>query len=290
MNGILNILKPPAMTSFDVVAFVRKITRIKKVGHGGTLDPLAVGVLPIFIGNGTKTIEYIMNGDKKYRVEMTLGSATDTQDKLGEVIFEKEVNVSENDIIEALKSFKGEQKQCPPMFSAIKVNGEKLYDLARKGIVIDRELRDINVYDIKIVNINNNKVLFDVHCSKGAYMRTICHDIGVKLGCGAYMSFLLRTKSSCFELENSITLEELSENKDNLEKILLKPEVVFENFESIIITEKDKKMFQNGGFISKRSLKEDQIYQVKDISNVFLGLGKGVSKYNEVVLKVEKLF
>lgn len=212
MKGILNILKPPNMTSHDIVSVVRKKINLKKVGHTGTLDPMAVGVLPVCIGKATKIIEYLQNDTKVYRAELTLGKATDTQDRWGNIVSESNVKVTERDIIEVFNNFEGEQFQIPPMYSALKHKGKKLYELAREGKEIEREARKITIFYLNILRIVDNRILFDVKCSKGTYIRTLCHDIGQVLGTGGHMSFLERLESGVFKLENTITVEELNES------------------------------------------------------------------------------
>jgi len=202
--GILNIYKPTKITSFDVVRIIRKLTNEKKVGHCGTLDPEACGVLPICIGKATKAIDYIMENNKVYVAELKLGEVTDTYDIEGKVIRQCDVNVTVEEVMEAVYSFKGNIKQVPPMYSALKVNGKKLYELAREGIEIEREARSITIHDIKVLEINLPYVKMEVNCSKGTYIRSLCYDIGEKLGCGAMMSALERTATGKFTKENSI--------------------------------------------------------------------------------------
>ncbi|AOY77272.1 tRNA pseudouridine(55) synthase TruB [Clostridium formicaceticum] len=214
MKGILNILKPPGMTSHDVVARVRKKTKIKKVGHTGTLDPNAAGVLPICIGQATKISQFLLDSTKQYRAELTLGIETDTQDIYGNTIEKKVVKLSSDEIEKTILSFVGEYYQTPPMYSALKVKGKKLYELARQGIEISREARKVQIHQINIIRMMGEKVLFDVVCSKGTYIRTLCHDIGKILGCGGVMSFLLRTATHNFDIGSAITLEELQQTED----------------------------------------------------------------------------
>lgn len=302
MNGILNILKPPGMTSFDVVGFLRGVTRIKKIGHTGTLDPAAIGVLPICIGSSTKTIEYITNKDKIYRAEVTLGFSTDTQDSTGTVLEEKPVNVTQAEIEECLQKFSGNIKQIPPMYSAVKVNGKKLYELAREGIEIERKARDITIYSIRCVRPlfkdldGKYKFMIEVHCSKGTYIRTLCHDIGQLLGTGANMSFLIRTKAGNFHIDKSVTLDEVADvyRAGEIEKLLLQPEGVFEDFSSITLEGKEVKKYLNGVIfdVANRidSLGEEELIRVYDNNNEFLGLGKLTKRENEFYLKSEKLF
>lgn len=208
-DGIINILKPPNMTSHDVVNSLRKILNTKKIGHTGTLDPMAAGVLPICIGNATKISQYLLKDRKRYRCEMILGANTDTQDRWGKIMSTHRVDVDEKDIMDTFDAFKGEIAQVPPMYSALKHKGRKLYELARRGETVEREKRKVFIDELDIIRIQGNRILFDVLCSKGTYVRTLCEDIGNQLGCGAYMSFLLRTQSGRFTLEETVTLEDL---------------------------------------------------------------------------------
>ncbi|NLU27566.1 MAG: tRNA pseudouridine(55) synthase TruB, partial [Hungateiclostridium thermocellum] len=252
MNGILNVLKPPGMTSFDVVAYLRGILKIKKIGHTGTLDPGAAGVLPVCTGKATKAIEYLSDKDKVYRAELLLGVSTDTQDSYGEVIREQEVKASVEDIEKVIKSFEGDYSQLPPMYSAVKMNGKKLYELARSGIEVERTPRKVKIHFINILSIRGNRVVFDVGCSKGTYIRTLCSDVGDKLGCGGHMGFLVRLKSGSFDIKNALTLEEIKETaeKGNPEEILTSIDKVFSDYDKIYLNEKDKKRFLNGGFVT----------------------------------------
>lgn len=204
MDGIINVYKEKGYTSHDVVAIVRKTLNIKKVGHTGTLDPDAEGVLPVCIGQATKLADYIMAERKSYRAEITFGAETTTQDASGEVVEKFDYEFNEEALREAVKSFIGKQTQLPPMYSAIKVNGKKLYELAREGKEIERKTRNIEIFDIKIVDIMPpDRAIIDVDCSKGTYIRSLCSDIGKKLGWGAYMSQLTRTASGNFHIEDT---------------------------------------------------------------------------------------
>ena len=221
MNGIINVLKPPGMTSHDVVNYIRRLTGIRKVGHTGTLDPGAAGVLPMCVGKATRVAEYLTAYDKCYRAECTFGVSTDTQDDSGQVLDVCDASyLTSNSISDVLMAFTGSLEQVVPMFSAVKVQGKKLYEHARAGEQIEREARRIKVYSLSPIYYEDlgtprPKVLFDIICSKGTYIRTICHDIGQKLGCGAHMSFLIRTRVGDFTLNEAITLEELKEYADN---------------------------------------------------------------------------
>lgn len=229
MTGIVNINKPLGKTSHFVVAVARRITKIKKIGHTGTLDPLATGVLPICIGReSTKLSQVIMDGDKCYQAVIGLGMTTTTQDAEGEILEQREVCATEEQIRQAVEKFIGELSQVPPMYSAIKIDGKKLYQLARKGIEVERQPRKVIIYDISILRIDleQKEVEILVHCSKGTYIRTLCQDIGEEIGCGGYMKSLIRTRCGSFRLEDSITLEEFETlwNQGRFEEFLIPPE------------------------------------------------------------------
>ena len=299
MNKIVNIIKPTGMTSHDVVSAVRKILNIKKVGHTGTLDPDASGVLPICIGKSTKVSELILNKDKSYICELTLGINTDTYDSSGEILERFNVEVTEEEIKNAFETQRGEIDQIPPIYSALKVNGKRMCDLARSGKVdeIVVKSRRVNIKDINILSINNNKIMFYVKCSKGTYVRSICYDIGKELGCGGHMSFLLRTSSGKFNLENGITLEQLQEYKENntLDKYLYDIDYVLSNLNHVEIHQNAYKYYTNGSVIdNKRFIKQsfndkDELVRVYCNGN-FLGTGKLSKKDNTIQLKSDKLF
>ena len=223
MNGIIIIDKPLGRTSHDMVYEMRKVTGIKKIGHTGTLDPMATGVLPVCIGSATKMADMLTLSDKSYIAELVLGRTTDTQDADGKVLTECEVNCSEEEIRCAVNSFVGEIEQVPPMYSAIKQNGKKLYELARQGIEVERKPRKVTINSIDILEISGERVKIDVSCSKGTYIRTLCEDIGKKLGAGAYMNTLRRTRTGQFTIEESHTLSEIKELKENggIESIII---------------------------------------------------------------------
>lgn len=294
MKGILNVLKPPNMTSHDVVSVVRKKFNIKKVGHTGTLDPMAVGVLPICIGKATKVVDYIQEKTKTYRAELTLGQITDTQDKWGKVIETRKINVSKDTIFNIIKSYIGDIEQIPPMYSALKYKGKKLYELAREGVTIDRKARNVSIYSIIILNITDNKILFDVHCSKGTYIRTLCHDIGLDLGCGAHMSFLARLKSGNFTIENTITIEELQNlnAKDIESNYLYNIDYPMYNFQRINLDKCQLKSVLNGCPIDIQNVSYNRNFKTNEpvliyVDNLFLALGE--FKGNNLV-KIKKLF
>ncbi len=211
MNGILNILKPTGMSSHDIVSFVRKTLGIKKVGHAGTLDPNVAGVLPICVGKATKFSDILINGDKEYICEIKFGQSTDTQDMYGNVIEKLEsFDFNEKEVIKTINSFKGIIYQVPPAYSAVKYNGKKLYEYARQDIVIEKEARPAEIKSLDILRIYDSNVLVKIRCSKGTYMRTLCHDIGKKLGIPAHMGILIRTEAKGLRIEDAISLEDLS--------------------------------------------------------------------------------
>ncbi|MFZ5639982.1 MAG: tRNA pseudouridine(55) synthase TruB [Bacillota bacterium] len=217
MDGIVNVLKPPGMTSHDVVNFIRHTLNIKKAGHTGTLDPGVAGVLPVCLGKATKVAQFITDSGKSYRAEITFGRTTSTHDKYGEVLAEADTSgLSAEKIAAVFDEFYGRILQVPPMTSAVRHQGKKLYELARQGLTVERQPRPVEIYGIKTVKVNlsdpvNPRALFDVNCSKGTYIRTLCHDVGERLGCGAFMSFLVRTGSGPFLLGQAVTLEEINQ-------------------------------------------------------------------------------
>ena len=210
-NGIINIYKEAGFTSHDVVAKLRGILKQKKIGHTGTLDPEAVGVLPVCLGKGTKVCDLLTDKDKVYETVMCLGVVTDTQDMTGEVLERHEVNVTREQLEAVLDQFRGEYDQIPPMYSALKVQGKKLYELAREGKVVERKARRIQILGLDLLKIEDDGIHVDmrVHCSKGTYIRTLCHDIGEKLGCGAAMEKLTRTQVGVFEIQDALTLSQV---------------------------------------------------------------------------------
>lgn len=230
---------------------------MKKVGHTGTLDPNAAGVLPICLGQGTKISQFLLDSKKKYRGELTLGIETDTQDRYGTVLQERDVNVSTDEIINTMMGFIGEYHQIPPMFSALKRDGKKLYELAREGVEIEREPRKVHIYDIRILKIESTKVLFDVTCSKGTYIRTLCKDIGDRLGCGGMMSFLLRTATGNFSLSTAITIDELR-NHENIKEVLYPVDYPLEDIPKIILSPTAEKAAYNGNRVYSQDWKEPQ--------------------------------
>lgn len=274
MNGVIVLNKPLGKTSHDMVYFIRRLTGIRKVGHTGTLDPNASGVLPICIGKATKAADMLTFSDKCYRAEFILGMTTDTQDADGEVLTECAVNVTRNDVINAVESFVGEIEQIPPMYSAVKVDGKKLYELARAGIEIERKKRLVQIYSIDILNIDETDwhITIDVHCSKGTYIRTLCEDIGLKLGCGAYVNTLCRTKSSIFDINNSYTVQELSAMHDagTLDTALIPLDKLFMHLDKIVLSDVQSKRAKDGVKVSADGIVDGKQYRVYDLRNNFL--------------------
>jgi len=278
MDGILIINKPQGRTSHDIVSKVKKLVNAK-VGHTGTLDPNATGVLPLLIGKGTLCSQYLIEHDKIYEVVLKLGIKTDTADSEGSIIEQKEVfstNMNKKNVENILRSFLGKREQIPPIYSAIKVNGKKLYEYARKGQSVELKPRQIEIFEIKLneINIEENEICFKVHCSKGTYIRSLCEDIASKLNTVGYMKSLNRTKVGKFDIKEAMTVEELEQNIQNPEFIkehLITIENLFNENETIIITEVRMKHFINGVKLTFKL--KDGLYKIYDENNVFIGVG-----------------
>lgn len=271
MNGIINVYKEKGFTSFDVVAKLRGILKQKKIGHTGTLDPDATGVLPVCLGNATKLCDLLTDKTKEYVAEFVLGKETDTQDITGTVIRERQVNCLPEDVTQVIQSFVGEYEQLPPMYSAIKVDGKRLYELARQGKEVERKKRTVIFYEIAILKMELPYVTVRVQCSKGTYIRTLCHDIGQKLGCGAAMTALERTRSGQFAKEDAYTLEEIERIRDEgrLESIIMPVDAVFQELPVLIAQNDLKKKILNGNLISVKDCRKagikDEFFEGKKI-------------------------
>lgn len=263
MDGIINIKKEKGFTSFDVVAKLRGILKQKKIGHTGTLDPDATGVLPVCLGNATKLCDMLTDKTKEYIAEFLLGQTTDTQDISGTVLKEEKVLCTEEDVRKVISSFKGEIEQIPPMYSAIKINGKKLYELAREGKAVERKARHISVYEIEILSINLPVVKIRVECSKGTYIRTICHDVGEKLGCGAVMCSLVRTRSGAFLLENALTLDEVEAYRDQqkLDTYIQTTDQILSEYPSCVVRGEVYKKICNGNAVTLDELEMEHCMQ-----------------------------
>ncbi len=260
-NGIVIVYKEAGFTSFDVVAKLRGIFGQKKIGHTGTLDPDAVGVLPVCLGNATKVVELLTDHDKEYVAELLLGVSTDTQDISGRVIkpetaAERVRRIDEQTVRDMISSFIGEQDQIPPMYSALKVNGQKLYDLARKGIEVERKPRRIIIHDIEIMDISLPIVKMRVHCSKGTYIRTLCNDIGEKLGCGGTMKSLERTRVGVFGAKEAYTLDRIQKLKDEdrLNECVKGVDALFTDLPAMTVKESSLQKLENGNILAESEL------------------------------------
>lgn len=294
MEGILCVDKPPAHTSFDVVARMRKIAGTKKIGHGGTLDPMATGVLPLFFGRAAKACDVLPDQDKRYTAAFRLGVSTDTQDITGAVLRERPVAVGRAQVEAALPRFLGPQMQTPPMYSAVKVNGKRLYELARVGVEVERPAREITVHSIALTGADAaaNEYTLDVACSKGTYIRTLCHDLGEALGCGAALTALRRTRACGFGLERCVTLEQAAElaSAGLLAGALLPVEAVFASLPRLTLNAKLARHFCNGVALSLNQFERPvggrvAVYR-KD--GVFLGLA--APDDSGICLRQERLF
>lgn len=250
MNGIICVNKPQGFTSFDVIAKLRGIMKIRRLGHGGTLDPMATGVLPVFVGTATKACDIMPDNTKSYRAGFKLGQATDTQDITGEVLTSTDMAVTRETLEGVMPSFVGDIMQLPPMYSAVQVNGQRLYDLARQGVEVERTPRQIHVDRLELTGYieETREGVLEIYCGKGTYIRTIINDIGEKLGCGGIMTSLVRTSSGGFTLEDCFTMEEIQQAADEnrLEELILPIERVFETLPKLRLNEVQTRMYKNG--------------------------------------------
>jgi len=276
MNGIIIINKPADFTSFDVVAKLRGILKERRIGHSGTLDPMATGVLPIFIGSATKIINFIPDSSKEYLASFKLGLTTNTQDITGEILSQTDVNsVAYNDLKYTVDKFIGDIKQIPPMFSAVKINGKRLYKLARQGVTVERKPRSVNIKSIDIIEFNGIEGVLKVSCSKGCYIRTLVHDIGEILKCGGVLTALERTRAGCFKLKDSVDLLNFPSPVS-----LLPIDTPLLEYNKIILNEAQKTMFQNGVKLdikripSLKSTNYESIFRFYSKDDLFIGLAK----------------
>ena len=283
INGIIVINKEKGFTSHDVVAKMRRILGTRKIGHTGTLDPEAAGVLPVCIGKATKVCDMILNSDKEYIAEIKFGITTDTQDIFGNILEEKSVLLSKGEIENAVMSFEGEIEQIPPMYSAIKVGGKKLCDLARKGIEVERKPRKICIYEINILSITEDSFTIDVKCSKGTYIRTLGFDIGEKLGCGAVMTSLVRTQSAIFTADSSVKLNDLT--PDNYRDFVIPADRLFD-YDKIAVKGDVLRKILNGNSVKFEGISDGKMYRVYDENGRFLC----ISYAEDGILKVRKMF
>ena len=291
-SGIIILNKPSGISSHKCVSIARKALNMKKIGHTGTLDPLASGVLPILIGSATKASDFLLEKDKRYRAKVLLGTTTDTLDITGTVTSSGSVSVTEEDVRKAVSSFIGDIEQIPPMYSAISYNGQRLYSLARQGIDIERKARPVTIYSIDIIEISLPYITLDVHSSKGTYIRSLASDIGDKLGCGGCISELSRTASGVYSIENSVTPEELlslSEN-GNIEDVILPLDSIFSGYEKITLDKKRADRVKNGVPIYYKGKTLGQIYRIYDENDVFIALSQADITDSRECLKLIKGF
>lgn len=295
IHGIINVYKEKGYTSHDVVAKLRGIAGQKKIGHTGTLDPDAEGVLPVCLGKATKVCELLTDKDKTYRAVLFLGQTTDTQDASGMVLETSDIsNLNESQVTEAVQSFVGEYAQIPPMYSALKVDGKKLYELAREGKTVERKARNVKIHSIKILRVDLPRVEMEVSCSKGTYIRTLCHDIGEKLGVGGCMESLLRVRVGRFVLADSLRLSEIQKAKEdgNLEKILQPIDSVFEQYRAVRIRSDQEKRLQNGNSFRKtdrlQNYDDQEMVRVYDSNGYFAAVYRYVEKDHE--FRIVKMF
>ena len=290
LNGIVVINKEKGYTSHDVVNVVRRTLGTRKVGHTGTLDPNATGVLPVCVGRSTKACDMLTFSDKEYNAEVKLGFTTDTYDVWGTVLETRDVNVTMESLKDAIEHFTGEIEQLPPMYSAIKQNGKKLYELAREGIEVERKKRRITIYECELLHFEGDTFKIRVYCSKGTYIRSLCYDMGEYLGCGATMTGLVRTKSSVFDIENALTLDELKEKVENAgpESVLSCVDKVFSEYPELKVTEIVKGRLLSGA-LSRVTAKEGT-YRAYAPNGEFVGVTEVFKGDKGNVLKIIKSF
>ena len=287
MTGILILDKPEAWTSHDAIGKLRGIFKQKRIGHGGTLDPMATGILPIFLGRATRAVSMCEMMDKEYIAEISLGIVTDTQDITGNILSKTQADVGQTEFADVISLFTGAQKQIPPMYSAIKTGGKKLYELARKGIEVERAPRDITIYSIDVISKTEVGYLFRVVCSKGTYIRTLCHDIGARLGCGGTLSSLRRTRVGAFSIDDAVTLDAVSASalNGNLDLYLRPVDSLFGDCPALTVDASAEGKCRNG---SECRLEQtpDGRYRVYNAQNEFLLIGN----VSNGILRTEKSF
>lgn len=281
LNGIIIINKPKDFTSFDVIAKLRGMLHMKRLGHAGTLDPMATGVLPVFVGKATKACDILPNDEKSYKAGFKLGVKTDTQDITGRVVFEEKSNIKSNELFEKIKLFSGEIEQIPPMYSAVSVGGKRLYELAREGKEIERKCRKIRVDKIEVLEFDEKSQtgVLKICCSKGTYIRTIIHDLGETLATGGVLTSLKRTSSSGYSISQSHTLDKIQtlvDSEKGIEDIVLSIDSAFEEYEKIILNKKHTRLYKNGVRLRDEQVgvsPDESLYRVYGFDNEFLGLG-----------------
>ena len=293
-NGVIIINKEESITSQGAVNRVKRLLSVSKAGHTGTLDPMATGVLPVLVGRGVKASEYMLSSDKHYKATLLLGITTDTEDVTGSILTKSDTYPDEIEVMDAIRSMLGTSMQTPPMYSAIKIGGKKLYDLAREGITVEREAREITVKKIEGEKLSETEYTIDVICSKGTYIRTICADIGRKLGCGAVMKTLMRCEAAGFTLEDSVTLTELEKmSEEEKEKRILPIEVVFEKYRKITLPPFFARLARSGLeiYLNKIGYSGEEFEKVRICDSTgFFALGEILSYDNGLAIKPIKQF
>ena len=281
IDGIINIYKEKGFTSHDVVAKMRGILKQKKIGHTGTLDPDATGVLPVCLGSGTKLCDMLTDKSKEYEAVVLLGKTTDTEDVSGAVIEEKTVTASEEEIKSVIMSFMGEYMQIPPMYSALKVNGKKLYELARQGIEVERKARPLVISELTILSMDLPRVTIRVSCSKGTYIRSLCRDMGEKIGCGACMESLVRTRVGSFLLKDAVSLKQLEENREKIEEFITPVDACFEEYRKVYAEGRNAVLVSNGNMFRAHiaDAKDGELFRIY-ISDGDNGQFAGVYKFS----------
>ena len=271
MNGIVIVDKPRDWTSQDVTARLRRVFNTRRIGHGGTLDPMATGVLPVFVGRATRGVEFFEHAEKIYEATLRLGVMTDTEDITGAVLEKREVTISEREFLDILPKFRGKIQQIPPMYSAIKVDGKKLYDLARQGKEVERKPREIEIFELTCLEFSGETARLRIHCSKGTYIRTLCKDIGAALGCGGCMEALRRVQAGEYAIEEAVPLAELLETEEP-EKYLRPVDSMFRNHPEVTLTAKQESRCRNGNSFSIAL--DDGTYRVYGQNGDFLALSR----------------
>lgn len=293
MTGVICLNKPENISSFLAVKKASRLLGVKKAGHTGTLDPMATGVLVIMLGSCTRFIDFLPESDKSYTARVLLGTRTDTLDITGNVLEEKSVNVTENEIKKICESFLGETMQIPPMYSALQKDGVRLYDLARKGIEIERTPRKISITELSVYGFDGKSFSIDVTCSAGTYIRSLASDIGEKLGTGACLTSLCRTKANGFSIDRTLSLEEMEEHikKGDIESFIIPIEEALSFYEPVTVSSAQSVRFRNGGELSIERIHknfENKLYRVLSPENTFLGLGE--SDTESGILKPKRVF
>lgn len=299
-NGIMNIYKERGFTSHDVVSKLRGICRMKKIGHTGTLDPEAVGVLPVCLGSGTKLCDLLTDWDKEYLAVLRLGVVTDTQDMTGQVLFqcgEEQIDaLAEDAVRRAVMEFQGTYNQVPPMYSALKVGGKKLYELARAGKEVERKPREVQIQEIEVCKVSLPRVQMRVVCSKGTYIRTLCHDIGAKLGCGGAMESLVRSRVGSFKMEDALTLAEVEKlcDANKIADVIITPDAVLGDYPPVTVKEQGRRLAENGNCLKTELLVQQICPLCNERVRVYDGTGKfyGIYEYraDERLLRPFKMF